>query len=178
MTITLIFVVVAGAALAFFILRIWGGRFASADEATLGQRLLPVDLEAFRNLIDPEEEQFLRDHLPPAEFRAIQRERFRAAADYTFGVLKNAGVLLQFGQAGRSSTDASVAEAARHLVESAVRLRLYSLLAIAKLQVRNAFPDTVLEPTGIVSRYQQMSECASLLARLQHPGKPALIARG
>jgi hypothetical protein len=177
MTVTLIFVVVAGLGLAFFILRIWGGRLESVDEATLGERLRPVDLEAFRNLIDPAEEQFLRDHLPPAEFQAIQRERLRAATDYTAGVLHNAGILLQLGQAGRSSPDPRVADAARHLVDNAVRLRFYSLLAITKLQVRIAFPGTGLEPTGIVPHYQQMSEWAALLARLQHPGKSVLISR-
>ncbi|MFZ0802262.1 MAG: hypothetical protein WAN70_08850, partial [Terriglobales bacterium] len=41
-----------------------------------------VDLRAFRNLTDPEEEEYLRLNLPPADFRRIQRERLRAAVEY------------------------------------------------------------------------------------------------
>ena len=39
------------------------------------EQLRSVDLRAFRNLMDPEEEDYLRQHLPAAEFRRIQRER-------------------------------------------------------------------------------------------------------
>ena len=38
-----------------------------------------IDIEAFRNLVDPAEGEFLRCALSPKEFRAIKRERAWAA---------------------------------------------------------------------------------------------------
>ena len=38
-----------------------------------------LDVEAFRNLVDPEEEEFLRVSLPAQAFRRIKRERSRGS---------------------------------------------------------------------------------------------------
>lgn len=62
-----------------------------------------VDVEAFRNLVDPDEEEFLRTNLPPAEFRRIQRERLRAAVEYVSCAAQNAAILLRVADAGRRS---------------------------------------------------------------------------
>jgi len=177
MTGTLILVVCAALALLFFLLKIRGYGAPPVDESQLAAHLFSVDLDAFRNLVDPDEEQFLRAHLSPSEFRAIQRQRLRAAVDYVAGVSHNAASLLQLGQAARHSPDARVAEAGRHLVDDAVRLRLYSLVAASKLYARMAFPGTVLEPAGIVDYYQSMSNWAALLGRLQNPAKAALLSK-
>ena len=42
--------------------------------------LVPLDVEAFRNLTDPAEDAYLRVHLPPAELRKVRRVRLRAMA--------------------------------------------------------------------------------------------------
>ncbi len=174
---TLILVVIAGLALIFFLLRVRGFGVAPIETSKLAERLLAVDLDAFRNLVDPDEEQYLREQLPPAEFRPIQRQRLRAALDYIGGISHNAAILLHFGQAARLSPDPRVAEAARQLVDDAVRLRLYAVVAAAKLCARMAFPGTVLEPAGIVDSYQSVSHRAALLGRLQNPAKAALISK-
>src|SRR5437868_6896333 len=72
-------------------------------------RIRPVDLLAFRNLIDPHEESFLRDNLPPAEFRSIQRERLRVALEYVHGASQNAIALLRLGQVAAQSQDERIA---------------------------------------------------------------------
>lgn len=174
---TLILVLIAGFALIFFLFRIRGFGVVQIESSKLADRLLTVDLEAFRNLVDPEEEQYLRERLPAAEFRYIQRQRLRAALDYIGGVSHNAGILLHFGQAARLSPDPRVAEAARQLVDDAVRLRLYALVAAAKLCARMAFPGTVLEPARIVDSYQSVSHRAALLGRLQNPANAALLSK-
>lgn len=173
---TLILVAFALMALALFVLRP-PGRTIAGNADSLLQKLVPVDLDAFRNLVDPEEEHFLRSNLSPGDFRALQRERMRAAVDYVGGVSRNAGLLLQLGMAARRSPEPRVAEAGRHLVDNAVRLRIYALMAAGKFYTRMAFPGTSLEPAGIVNHYQEMSNWAALLGRLQHSEKGALVSR-
>lgn len=168
MTLAILLMLCAVVVLVLLILGTAGiGRLA-LDEAELSRRIQLVDLEAFQNLIDPQEENFLRAELPPAKFRSIQRERLRAAIDYLGGVSHNAALLLQLGQAARRSSDSRVAEAGQSLVDSALRLRLYSLLAVCKLVLRIVFPGATVQPAGIVDRYQQMTDGAALLGRLQY----------
>jgi hypothetical protein len=177
MTITFLSILFAVVALILFVLRsISTGRVA-LDEAELSEQIRTVDLEAFRNLTDPEEEGYLRASLPAPEFRKIQRQRLRAAIDYLSGVSHNAGLLLHQGQSARRSPDARIAEVGRNLVDSAVRLRLYSVLAKCKLGVRIVLPGAAVQPAEIVERYQQATEGALHLGRLQSPGRGALLSR-
>src|SRR5438034_9438404 len=84
-------------------------------------RTRPVDIDAFRNLIDPAEEDFLRQSLPAGEFRVIQRERLRAAVEYVSCAAHNAAVLVRLGEAARASSDPKIAQAGRQLLDSALR---------------------------------------------------------
>jgi hypothetical protein len=59
----------------------------------------PIDIEAFRNLIDPAEDGYLRRRLPPAQFRVVRRERLRAMAAYVHVAGSNAAVLVRVGEA-------------------------------------------------------------------------------
>jgi hypothetical protein len=177
MIITLILILLALAALVFFVLRGFVPSRPVTDQAELNDNIRTVDLEAFRNLIDPEEEEFLRLHLPADEFRAIQRQRLRAAIDYLAAVSYNAALLLHLGLSARRSADPRIAETAQNLVDNALRLRLYSALAICKIGLRIAFPSAVLQPAGIAERYQLMTEGAAQLGRLRSPSNGALIAR-
>jgi hypothetical protein len=166
----------AGLALLFFLFWIRRKGLDVVDVATLGARLKPLDLEAFRNLIDESEEEFLRANLSPGEYRSLRRMRLRAAVDYVGGVSYNAAILLQFGQAARGSPEPDVAEAGRRLVDSAVELRIYALLATCKLYVQIAVPGTALQPAGLVDDYQRLSDGAALLGRLQNPAGRRLIS--
>ncbi len=130
MTITLIFALVVLLALVFLV-RLTKGLALSAnvlEEPT--EHIRAVDVEAFRNLIDPGEEEYLRTNLSPAEFRRIQRERLRAAVEYVSCAAHNAAILLRLADAGRRSSNPATAEAAQKLVDNALRLRLYALHAI------------------------------------------------
>jgi hypothetical protein len=175
--ITLILVTLVALGFLLLFLRTAGKSFGRVDEASLGQRLRPVDLEAFRNLVDPAEEEFLRSNLRPREFRMIQRTRLRAAVDYIEGVSYNAAVLLQWGQAARRSPDPQIAEAGQRLVDDAARLRLFSVIAVGKLYLKVAFPATSLQPAPIVNGYQSVSDRAAQLGRLRDPAKPVLASR-
>lgn len=176
MTITLILVTFAALALAYFLFGIRRGATLRGDETDITRRLVEVNLVAFRNLVDEDEEQFLRQNLPSSEFRAIHRARSRAALDYIGGVFSNAGILLQFGQLAKRSTDPDVAEAGHRLVDNAARLRLFAVLASSKLVMGMIFPDAKLGAAGIADTYHQTKEWAAVIGRLQDPTKRALIS--
>src|SRR2546423_10898362 len=95
-------------------------------------RTRPVDIDAFRNLIDPAEEDFLRENLPASEFLAIQKERLYAAMEYVSCAAHNAAVLVRLGEAARLSLDPKIAEAGRPMLGTALRLLLYALLATVR----------------------------------------------
>ena len=169
MTISLILIFVALLALGL-VVRLAKGR-ASVSEVLQNpnEHLQSVDVEAFRNLVDPGEEEFLRSNLAPAEFRRIQRERLRAAADYVSCAAQNAAILLRLADAGRRSPDPATAEAAEKLVNNALRLRLYALQAIPRLYLGMILPGVRISPVGIAERYEQMTRLVVLLGCLQYP---------
>ena len=167
--------VIGGAVLALIYFVLGGFRAARTPPRmdTLIQSIEPVDLEAFRNLTEPSEEEFLRMALSPAAFRSLQRERLRAAIDYLAGVSHNAAILLQMGQVARRSEDPQVAEAGSRLTDDALRLRIYSMMAICKLGLRYAFPEGALQAGGVIDRYQHLTSAALRLGRMQGSEKGA-----
>jgi hypothetical protein len=120
-----------------------------------------LDIEAFRNLVDPEEEAFLRASLPPAQFRKIKRERARAALAY---VRELSTVSLQFarlGDAARRSPDPALAASGKQIANSAISLRLRVLDASLRLTVSAALPGLGSRP--VRSLLDQYDRTASLL---------------
>jgi hypothetical protein len=177
MIITVLIIFVAALALIFFVLRGFGSARTASEVSALTQQIMPVDLEAFRNLTEPSEEEFLRTRLSTRQFRAIQRERLRASIDYLGGVSHNANILLQLGQLARRSPDERIAEAGRRLTDDALRTRLYSMMAVCKLGVRYVFPEAALQPDAVIDRYEQVTEAAVRLGRMQHPDRGGLVSR-
>jgi hypothetical protein len=133
------------------------------------EHLRAVDVEAFRNLVDPDEEEFLRANLSPPEFRRIQRERLRAAVEYVSCAAQNAAILLRVADAGRRSSDPATAQAAEKLVDNAIRLRLYASLAIPRLYLGMILPGAHISPVRIAESYEQMTRLVVLLGCLQYP---------
>jgi hypothetical protein len=169
MIITSILVALAFLALGFTVWLTKGRALPAQVLENPTEHMRAVDLDAFRNLVDPDEEEFLRSNLPPAEFRRIQRERLRAAVEYVSCAARNAGVLLRLADAGRRSPDPATAEAAEKLVQNALRLRLYALQAIPKLYLGMALPGARISAVGIAERYEQMTRLVVLLGCLQYP---------
>jgi len=130
-----------------------------------------VDLEAFRNLVDPEEEDYLRRCLLPSQFRTLQRARMRAAVDYIIPTLRNTGVMLRLGQAAAISPDPDIAADARQLTQVAMRLRGYAMLALLQVHIRYIFPDVRLSAGRVAEVYQQANGIAGRLFRLQRPAQ-------
>lgn len=176
MTILLTLVIFGFTALGLlFLWRRSRGRARSEED--INSKINPIDLEAFQNLLDPDEEQYLRGNLFATDFRIVQRERMIAALDYVTALSQNGALLLQLGQSAKVSSDPRVVEAGQHIVDNAVRLRLYTLRVRARVYLKIAFPTAKLEPATVVREYQEARNWAALLARLQHSGSSAVTAK-
>jgi hypothetical protein len=169
MIITLILVAISFLALGLLIRLTKGRPLTVGVLENPADHIRAVDIEAFRNLIDPDEEEFLRANLTPSEFRSIQRERLRAAVEYVSCAAQNAAILLRLADAGRHSPDPATAEAAQKLADNALRLRLYALHAIPRLYLGMIFPGSRISPVRIAERYEQMARLVVLLGCLQYP---------
>ena len=128
----------------------------------------PVDLLAFRNLIDPSEDDYLRSMLPRALYRPLQRERAMAAIQYIWWAGKNAAVLLRIGEAAQRSPDPAVAAAGRDLSGLALHVRLHALMAIIHLTTRILIPGAI-RVSVLMDRYDELRRRVAAIAGLQQP---------
>jgi len=144
--------------------------------ANLAGAIRPIDIEAFRNLINPAEDEYLRRRLPPAQFRLVRRERLRAMAVYAQAAAGNAAVLVRVGEAALASGDPRVAEAAHQLVSDALLLRRNTTVALARIYLALAWPNSRFAAVRVVDRYEQVSGTAMLLGRLQNPAVPVRLS--
>ncbi|MGZ4786893.1 MAG: hypothetical protein ACXVZV_06035 [Terriglobales bacterium] len=128
-----------------------------------------VDVEAFQNLIDPEETKFLRRCLPPAHFRIVQRERTLAAIEYVRNITHNAALLIRLGQLALNHPDPQLARAAQAMVERGLHVRTLAMFALLKLYTRSMVPVLPFEAHDIFRDYRSLTESAVLFTRLQRP---------
>jgi len=138
-------------------------------------RIQPVDIDAFRNLVDPHEAEYLRLHLPAWEFRRVQRKRLRAAAAYVRTAGQNAVFLIRMGQVAVTATDPRAVEAARQLVDEALRLRRNAAFALVRIQVARLWPNAGFAAAPVLEGYHRVTGSAMLLGRLQNPATPVRI---
>lgn len=131
-----------------------------------------LDIEAFRNLVDPREEAFLRSSLPPDQFRTIQRERAWAALAYVRTLSDIALEFSHFGHAALRSPDPHLAELGRQIVAGAIRLRLDALKAGGRLFVAATFPDLPQRcPHPLFEQYAHFSSLLSCYSALDRARK-------
>lgn len=170
------FLVVAAILALIFILGVTVSRNRSLVQANLTGRIQPIDIEAFRNLIDPAEDEYLRRRLSRSEFRTVRRERLRAMAAYVRVAGHNAAVLVRIGERALAASDPHTAEAARQMVNNALLLRRNSTLALLKIYGALAWPNSGLAAAPVLNGYERLSGSAMLLGRLQNPAVPVRIS--
>lgn len=169
MTIALIVFAVA-LLLAALLLRAARGHAAIVRELPELEGLTrPVDLIAFRNLVDPAEEEYLRANLPRRQFRMVQRQRMHAALEYVGRTKHNGAVLLRLGEASRRDSNPEVAAAARELVSRALRVRTNALLTTGILYARIAMPEASISIGRITDMYENLTNGVLRLTKLQNP---------
>lgn len=166
MTVTLIYVLVALVLLGIFAVLARRRTPGSPDLSRAVSAIRSLDIDAFRNLLNPEEEDFLRANLPPAQFREIRRERARVALAYVKALSSASLQFARFGDVARRSPDPAFASLGKEIATSAVYLRLLSLDASTRLRLVVAFP--ALPPRPLHSLLEQYDHAACLL--LNHNG--------
>lgn len=176
MTLAWIVVIAAVFALVFILGIAVTTRLQLSPRSSPVRKIEPIDLEAFRNLVSPAENDYLRRRLPAAEFRKVQRERLRAAAAYIRVAGCNAAVLVAVGQSALLSADTATVDAAHQLVENALLLRRNATLALLQIYVALAWPQSALAAAPVLRGYEQLTGRAMLLGRLLNPAVPVRIA--
>ena len=131
----------------------------------------PTDLEAFLNLVNPEEETYLRSMLSRAEFSRVQRARVAAALEYVACVRHNATVLLELGDAAQRFQQEHEVELGKEITRAALRLRMLTLAAHVKLLVCYLVPNFSPAISSVVGSYRSLTDKLGALCRLQTPSE-------
>lgn len=139
------------------------------DVNSAANSMQALDLEAFRNLVDPVEEDYLRNHLSPEVFHSIQRKRMRAALEYVRRTAYNAAILLHLGEAARQNSNPQLATAAGELIADAMQLRINAKLAILVLYTRIVFPGAHISVGRVTRTHEMLASGLRHLGRLQDP---------
>ena len=176
MTLAIILVVAAAVALAFILGVAVSRSLQISPSSGLSAQIQPIDVEAFRVLVDPAEDDYLRRRLSAAEFRVVRRERLRAMAAYIRIAGRNAAVLVRMAQGALTVGDADTAEAARRLVDNALLLRRNAAFALLRIYIALAWPNSGLAAVAVLHGYEQLNGSAMLLGRLQNPAAPVRIS--
>ncbi len=122
-----------------------------------------LDIEAFRNLVNPEEEAFLQASLPADRFKAIKRERLWAAFAYTRALSGIALEFSRFGNALSQSPDAGMADLGKQLSGGAIQLRILALTASGRLFMAAAFPNLPHKsPRSLLEQYDRSAKLLTL----------------
>jgi hypothetical protein len=176
MTLAIALVIVAAVSLVVILtLAVSRSLQVSANGSLVGQ-IQPIDVAAFRNLINPAEDDYLRRRLSASEFRVVRRQRLRAMAAYVKTAGRNAAVLIRMAQTALAAADPQTSEAARQLVDNALLLRRNATFALLRIYVALAWPNSGLAATPILHGYERLNGSAMLLGRLQNPATPVRIS--
>jgi hypothetical protein len=97
-------------------------------------------------------------------------------AAYVQVVGRNAAMLVRVGEAALASGDERTAEAARQLVNDALLLRRNTTVALARIYLALAWPNSEFAAVRVAERYEQLSGTAMLLGRLQNPAMPVRLS--
>ena len=176
MTLAILLVIAAALSLIFILGVALSRSLQISDKPGLATQIQPIDIEAFRNLVDPAEDDYLRRNLPVSEFRAVRRQRLRAAVAYIQVAGRNAAILIRVGQAAVAAGDARTAEAARQLVDDALLLRRNATFALLRIYVALAWPYAGFAAAPILDGYRHLNSSVMLLGRLQNPSAVVRIS--
>lgn len=123
-----------------------------------------VDLDAFRLLLDPGEEEYLRTSLPSPQFRAFQRRRLALALGSLDLVGKNAAMLMKLGQLAKAGANPKLAHEAEELIHGTLRLRVNLLLVRPCLWLKWLFPAWKVSVPTFAIPYEEL---LSYLSRIR-----------
>ena len=146
MTATLIFVVLALVLLVVFAFLAARRTKDVADVERAFASLRSLDIQAFRNLVDPEEDVFLRSRLSMSDFKRLKRERAEAALAYVKALSHASLEFARFGGVAQRNADPDIAASGKQIANSAINLRLQALNASVRLKLTVTFPTLPARP--------------------------------
>ena len=136
-----------------------------------------VDPELFRVLLDPAEERYLRQTLPPREFRLYQRKRISLALRWLNLVGENAAMLMKLGQLAKTDANPGLAKEADDLIYGALRLRVNLALVEPCLWFKWLFPGAILSlPTAEIPYEELLRYLSRIRQQRQWDLQQALMA--
>jgi hypothetical protein len=141
-----------------------------------GQGVRPVDLAAFRTLMDRDDELFLRRKLPRPKFSHLKRHRIRVTFRYVARIASNASTVMRMGEAERLNPSPEVAGAAAQVMELAAQIRLQCIVAMSKLMLEYALPSLQLRPGMLAPKYQSLRDSVLRLGDLTQNQVPLATA--
>jgi hypothetical protein len=136
------------------------------------QSVLIVDLDAFRTVMDRQDELFLREKLPHSKFRRLKRQRISVAWKYVARIFANCRSVLHKVQS--ESTDAEILQQTARTEALAHQIQLQCLAMFLKLAAEYLRPSLQLTPVALAPRYQNLRESLNQLGKLQAQ-RPALL---
>src|SRR3954467_14116923 len=101
------FLSVGGVCALLLVLWMTKARSKASSEANL--RLREVDVAAFRNLLSPGDDEFLKHSLSAHHYRQVRRARLRATQEYLGWIAGNCAVLLRLLRSAEDRSNIDVA---------------------------------------------------------------------
>jgi hypothetical protein len=126
----------AGLLLLFFYAAYVNVRRRRQSEIDLGDVvpfLLPVDVDALSQLIDPQLEIQSRRAHSKQDFQRLRRKQARQTVEYLRRMSQNAALLQRVGYSRIHSTNSLVAAQAQELIDAGVHVRLYTFVGLTVL---------------------------------------------
>jgi hypothetical protein len=115
-----------------------------------------VDPEVFRILLDPAEEQYLRQSLAPDQFRLVQRKRLALALRLLDRVGENTVMLMKLGQLAKTEANPELTREAEDLIYGALRLRVNLALVQPCLRLKWLFPGWASLHPSVDAPYEEL----------------------
>ena len=163
---------------AFVLVLLWlavRGRHRDIRDFQSAEHLIvPIDIDAFRNLIDPRQDRFLRERLPARDFRRVQRARYRAVTEYLWRVTRNAGIILRLGQSAHATHETGVESQGSELASAAIAVRLYCVPALAQAYVGILFPGVGVSVGTVADSYDRLTAKVWAIGRSWTPARRAV----
>lgn len=157
-------------ALMYYVVQGRIGPFETAEQVE--RHFVAIDLLAFQNLIDPDDQRFLRELLPSKKYRKIQRERISSCLRYVRCCGRNAAVLIRVGETASEDQNPEIQATAERIISEAIRMRIYAVVLVPKICIWWVFPDSEFSLAAMCRKYSQMTTALAALNNLKEPAFP------
>lgn len=119
---------------------------------------LPVDVEAFAELVDPAGDRELAQRLSGKELLIAQQKRISVTIEFLSRMTRNAALLQRLGYSHLQSSNPLISDLAQQMIDAGVHVRLYTFVGLVVLRLCSIFrlmPAQIM-PAGRVAELQQM----------------------